>query len=81
MTGTLSQTQGGTDPCAYSFDRGFGAKLLIPIKMETVVLIDELVCEEISLSNIRKELDKDLGMKDSVDILTEFMCNLLSEEQ
>jgi len=49
--------------------------------METLLLIDELVCEEISLSNIREELDKDLGMKDSVDILTEFMCNLLSQEQ
>ena len=49
--------------------------------METVVLIDELVCEDISLSNIRKELDKEIGIKDSVDILTEFMCNLLSQEQ
>ena len=49
--------------------------------METVVLIDELVCDHISLSNIRKELDKELGMKDSVRILTEFMCNLLSQEQ
>jgi len=49
--------------------------------METVVLIDEVVYDYISLSKIRKELDKDLGMKDSVDILTEFMCNLLSEEQ
>ena len=49
--------------------------------METVVFIDELVCDYISLSNIRKELDKELGMKDSVDTLTEFMCNLLSEEQ
>jgi len=49
--------------------------------METVVFIDEVVYDHISLSNIRKELDKDLGIKDSVDILTEFMCNLLSEEQ
>ena len=47
--------------------------------METLVLIDELIYEEISLSNIRKELDKEIGMKDSVAILTEFMCNLLSE--
>ena len=48
--------------------------------METLVFIDELIYEEISLSNIRKELDKEFGMKDSVAILTEFMCNLLSEE-
>jgi hypothetical protein len=49
--------------------------------METVVLIDELVCEDISLSKIRKELDKEIGIKNSVNILTEFMCNLLSQEQ
>ena len=49
--------------------------------METLVLIDELIYEEISLSNIRRELDKEIGMKDSVRILTEFMCNLLSQEQ
>jgi len=48
--------------------------------METLVFIDELIYEEISISKIRKELDKEFGMKDSVVILTEFMCNLLSEE-
>ena len=49
--------------------------------METVVLIDEVVYDYISLSKIQKELDKESGIKDSVRILTEFMCNLLSEEQ
>jgi len=49
--------------------------------METVVLIDGFVCEDISLSKIQKELDRESGIKDSVKILTEFMCNLLSQEQ
>jgi hypothetical protein len=49
--------------------------------METLVLSDELVCKPISLSEIRKELDKDSEGNDSVTILTEYMRNLLSQEQ
>ena len=49
--------------------------------METLVFIDELVCEPISLSEIRKELDKDSEGIDSVTILTEYMRNLLSGKE
>jgi hypothetical protein len=49
--------------------------------MDNVIFVDELVYEDISLEKIRKELEKDAGMKDSVRVLTEFMCNLLSQEQ
>jgi hypothetical protein len=49
--------------------------------MEILVLIDEMVCEDISLSKIREELDKESGMDNTVKVLTEYMCNLLSQEQ
>ena len=49
--------------------------------METLVLSDELVYEPISLSEIRKELDKESGMDNTVKVLTDYMCNLLSQEQ
>jgi len=53
---------------------------LIPIKkeseMETLVLIDELVCEHISLKEIEKELNKEMKFCSS-RVLIEYMNNLI----
>ena len=48
--------------------------------METVVLIDELVCEDISLKEIEKELNKEMKFCSS-RVLIEYMNNLIGQEQ
>jgi len=48
--------------------------------METLVFIDELVCEHISLKEIEKELNKEMKFCSS-RVLIEYMNNLISQEQ
>jgi hypothetical protein len=57
-----------------------GATFFNTIKMETLVLIDELVCEHISLKEIEKELNKEIKFCSS-RVLIEYMNNLISQEQ
>ena len=48
-------------------------------KMEDLILVDELVCEHISLKEIEKELNKEMKFCSS-RVLIEYMNNLMSQE-
>ena len=48
--------------------------------MEDLILIDELVCEHISLKEIEKELNKEMKFCSS-RVLIEYMNNLIGQEQ
>lgn len=57
-----------------------GATFFNTIQMETLVLIDGLVCEHISLKEIEKELNKEMKFCSS-RVLIEYMNNLIGQEQ